>query len=155
MLPFFEAYYAELQTCFREIEQAIDRLPDPALDWSPGPDMNPVTVLTTHTVGSTRYWIIDVACGRGATDRNRAGEFATSGRSSAQLKAQIAALLDEIEPALNRLTLDDLALERNAPLQGETVSAGWALAHALAHVGTHVGHIQMTRQLWEAHQPSP
>jgi uncharacterized damage-inducible protein DinB len=155
MLPFFEAYCAELQTCFREIEQAIDQLPDSALDWAPGPDMNSITVLATHTVGSTRYWIVNVACGRGATDRNRASEFAASGRGSAQLKEQIAALLDEIEPALSQLTVDDLALARNAPLQGETVSAGWALAHALAHVGTHVGHIQMTRQLWKAHQPSP
>jgi hypothetical protein len=154
MLPFFEAYYRELQTCFRDIEQAIDWLPDAALDWSAGPDLNSVTVLTAHLVGSTRYWIVDVACGRGAADRDRASEFTTSGRSSAQLKGQIMALLGEIRPALDKLTLDDLALDRSAPLQGETVSAGWALVHALAHVGAHLGHIQMTQQLWAERQPS-
>lgn len=154
MQPFFAVYLDELQTLFNEIEEVIDRLPDAALDWSPGAGMNSVTVLTTHLAGSTRYWIVDVACARGAADRDRAREFATKGRSGAQLQEQIRTMLDEVKPALSQLTLDDLAQQRSAPLQGETVSAGWALVHALAHVGTHLGHIQMTQQLWEERQLS-
>ncbi|RIK29416.1 MAG: hypothetical protein DCC55_37985 [Chloroflexi bacterium] len=155
MLPFYAAYYEVLRTLFNEIEQIIDRLPQTALDWSPGADMNSVSVLTTHLVGSTRYWIVDVAGGRGAADRDRASEFSARGKDGAQLKAQIAAMLDQIERTLSQLELDDLVLERAAPLQGRSVNAGWALAHALAHVGTHLGHIQMTQQLWEARQPYP
>jgi hypothetical protein len=34
-----------------------------------------------------------------------------------------------------------------------TITAGWALNHALAHTALHIGHAQITRQLWDARQP--
>ena len=33
-------------------------------------------------------------------------------------------------------------------------SAGWALAHALEHTAPHLGHAQVTRQLWERKEES-
>jgi hypothetical protein len=45
-----------------------------------------------------------------------------------------------------------LETERTHPRHGNQVSVAWALLHALEHAATHVGHIQLTVQLW--HQKS-
>ncbi|MBI1881423.1 MAG: hypothetical protein HYR94_24855, partial [Chloroflexi bacterium] len=49
---------------------------------------------------------------------------------------------------LERLTLPDLEGRRQAGDRCE-VTAAWALFHNLRHVGTHLGQMQLTRQLWE------
>jgi hypothetical protein len=50
--------------------------------------------------------------------------------------------------AFEELKLSDLAAMRTHPRHGNQVSVSWALLHALDHVATHVGHIQITVQLW-------
>ena len=54
--------------------------------------------------------------------------------------------------AVGRIVLEDLQGVRPLPSQGgqaRQVSGGWALLHALEHTGLHLGHAQLTRQLWE------
>jgi hypothetical protein len=50
---------------------------------------------------------------------------------------------------LEHLTLPDLDAKRTTPSNGKEYTVGWALAHALEHVGIHVGHMQIIRQLWD------
>ena len=147
MEPFFRDYLELLRDLDQEFIAAFDALPTEALDWVPGADMNSLCVLVVHTTASARFWIGDVAMGE-TSNRIRALEFQASGLSETELKARFAALEAYVESALERLTLADLATMRPMP-DRDTVSAGWALLHALEHTGLHLGHAQITRQLWE------
>ena len=61
MDPFFKDYYDRLSELHHDLAATIDGLPIEALDWSPGPDINSLSVLVAHTAGSERYWIGEVA----------------------------------------------------------------------------------------------
>jgi hypothetical protein len=146
--PFFADYLVLLQDLNRNFIATFDDLPDEALDWVPGTDMNSFCVLVVHTTGSTRFWI-GLACDD-VPNRNRDLEFQAKGLSKAQLKAHFEAVEEYTRNAFERSTPIDFTAVRPVPNQGERrVSTGWALLHALEHIGLHLGHAQITRQLWE------
>ena len=65
------------------------------------------------------------------------------------LRARLADASVYAQNTLTRLTLGDLEQERVSPRDGRMFSVAWALLHALEHTAIHLGHIQITRQLWE------
>ncbi len=148
MEQFFVDYLERLKILDRDFIAAFDDLPAEALDWVPGADMNSFVVLVVHTTGSARFWIGDAALGD-PSNRNRAAEFQAKGLSHDELKAHFAALEAYTQTALERLALADLAATGATSFDGEAVTKGWALLHALEHTGLHLGHAQITRQLWE------
>ncbi len=148
MLPFLQAYMERLETLHGEIWRAIADLPSEALDWSPGPGMNSLAVLVTHTAGAERYWIGDVA-GEDRSGRVRESEFETRGRGVDALATLLTDTLIHSRGVLSRLVAEDLEAMRLSVRDGEEYSVAWCLAHALEHTGLHLGHIQLTRQLWD------
>lgn len=153
MHQYFKDYLNLFETALGEIEKAIDGLSAEALDWSPGPQMNSMAVLVAHTVGSSRYWVGDVAA-NDSSNRNRASEFAARALDEAELRQRIAALRAYLHSTLATLSVDELDQLRSAgAFSAEPVSMGWALLHALEHAATHVGHVQILRQLVEQHFP--
>lgn len=152
MQPFFANYFDRLQIMDGEFIKAFEDLPTEALDWVPGVDMNSLCVLVVHTTGATRFWIGDAALGDPA-HRVRAEEFQARGLTHDQLKARFAALEDYVRAALEPLTLDDLAATHVINREGKDteIVAGWALLHAITHLSVHLGHAQITRQLWQQH----
>jgi hypothetical protein len=148
---FFVDYLERLQTLNREFIETFEDLPVEALDWLPGVEMNSFCVLVVHTTGSARYWIGDVGMGE-LSNRNRAMEFQARGIGTPELKARFVNLEAYVRGALERLSLPDLDIIRQrTSLEGEVeqISVGWALLHALEHTGIHLGHAQITRQLWQ------
>ena len=135
--------FGELHT---EIEKALDGIPSEALDWVPGPEMNPIAMLVVHLAGAERYWI-GVALNE-PPGRDREAEFQTQGVSAEALKAHLVSANDFTRQALARFSLPDLEAVHQSPRNGKTFTAGWCLAHALEHTALHTGHIQLTRQLW-------
>ena len=127
--------------------KAIDALPAEALDWSPGPEMNSLTVLAVHLMGAERYWIGDVVQGD-PSFRNREAEFQVKGLEAAALKQRLTDLDAYEAAALGKLRLRDLDEVRVSPRDGQQVTVGWALIHPLQHTGQHVGHIQVLVQQW-------
>ncbi len=136
-----------LEAVHRAIDGVLTDLPDAALDWSPGPEMNSLAVLLAHTLGAERYWIGDVAGGE-PSGRDREAEFRTAGRTTVDFAAQAQAVLAHSRNVLTRLTAADLVGARTAPLFGQRVTAGWAILHGLEHTALHAGHMEITRQLW-------
>jgi uncharacterized damage-inducible protein DinB len=130
------------------LKQAIQGLSQEALDWSPGEGMNSITVLIVHLTGAERYWIGDVALGE-TSGRDRAAEFRASGIPLDVLQARLADTSSYAQSALTQLTLGDLEQERVSPRDGRKFTVAWALLHALEHTAIHLGHIQVSRQLWE------
>lgn len=151
MEPFFKDFYDRLSDLHNDMEAAIDGLSVEALDWMPGPDINSLAVLITHTAGAERYWIGEVA-GGDPSARVRSQEFETSGRTAAELQELLARTLAHSQKVLSALTLDDLAEARVAALQGRSCTVAWALLHGLEHTAVHLGHAQVGRQWWERAQ---
>ena len=147
METFFVDYVNFLQEHHNNILEALDGLPPAALDWSPGPDMNSISVLVVHLTGAERYWIGDVAA-QDPTDRDRDAEFRVHDLGKDILKKRLADYLDYVRKALQEFKIQDL--ERTVPARnGHTSTVAWALLHALEHASLHLGQIQITRQLWE------
>jgi hypothetical protein len=151
MHPFFADYLERLITLHQDCLKSIEGLSTEALDWipvqNPSVEMNAINVLVTHIVGAERYWIGDVACGD-SSNRVRDEEFQVVGLDSAALTAKINAATSYAQSALEKLSLEDLSKESQSPRDSRTFTVGWALLHALEHTAIHLGHIQLTRQLW-------
>ena len=153
MHPFFADLLVHLEDRHNDIIQVLDALPREALDWSPGSEMNSITVLIAHLTGAERYWIGDVACSL-RSERDRGAEFRTTGLSADALKVRLHDSLSHARQAVATLTLDDLAQERPSWRDGKSYRVGWALLHALEHTATHTGHIQIQRQIWDQKKSS-
>jgi uncharacterized damage-inducible protein DinB len=150
MLCVLEAYMERLETAHAGIHQVIEGLPVQALDWVPGPGMNALGVLAAHVVGAERYWIGDMA-GQDPSGRDRDAEFRTRGLDGAALRMRLTEVLAHSRLVLEGLTLADLETKRISSRDGREYSVAWCLAHALEHTALHLGHMQLTRQLWEQH----
>ncbi len=144
-----------LRDDIKELRDAVEGLPDEALNWKPaGDDTNSVAVLVTHVMHSTRSWI-STAVGAPLPDRDRDSEFRTAGERTSDLLAllddfgaQILALVNgagDVDWAANRKTH-----MRPDPELPDYVPAAFALLHAIEHFGQHVAHVSLTRQLWDA-----
>ena len=130
-----------------DLIKTVEGLPAEALDFIPGKEMNPITVLVVHLLGAERYWV-GVALDE-ASDRNREAEFKTTGLTADDLIGRINAQEDYIRNALGRLSLADLGSMHISPRNKKSMSAGWCILHALEHSALHLGHAQIGRQLWE------
>ena len=147
MRPLFDAYMACLEGIHSAIVEAMKGLPQEALDWEPGKEMNSVCVLVAHTAGSERYLVGDVALGQ-PTGRDRPAEFGAQGLSADALAARLAESAAFVRGALERLSVEDWEATR-VPRDGQQRTVAWALLHLLDHAAQHSGHIQLTRQIWE------
>ena len=148
MQTYFADYFSLLQTCHNDIHKALDGLPPETLDWSPGKDMNSISVLVVHLTGAERFWIGDVAA-QEPSDRNRDAEFEVKGLGRDVLKKRLDDTLAYSKAALEKFTLQDLESPRRSPKTDREFTGGGSLLHALEHATEHKGQIQLTRQLWE------
>jgi len=146
MQPYFEDYLQNLQGLHTDIINAFKDLPLAALDWSPAADVNSINVLVVHTVGAQRYWIGEVVAGDPA-NRDREAEFKAHGMETETLAQRLNGSLEYIRSVLENLGPDDLATLRKLPDRERSVA--WVLGHVLKHTATHLGHVQLMRQVWE------
>jgi hypothetical protein len=70
----------------------------------------------------------------------------------AELEAYLQESLAYVGDVLDELGLGDLEISRISPRNDQEVTVAWALIHALKHTAIHLGHVQITRQLWEEQQ---
>ena len=86
------------------------------------------------------------------SQRDREGEFHANGLDISKLEKLLSESSSYIRRKLERLNLEDLDLPRTSPRDERQFTIGWSLAHALEHTALHVGHIQLTSQLWKEMQ---
>jgi hypothetical protein len=146
--PTIEALREVLRESLEEIRLGIADLTVEELNAVPaGGDTNPIAVIVTHALGATLSWL-SLAMGAPLPDRDREAEFRTvadQGFASRteQMIARCLAVLDGAgwDPA--RVGTPNW----NPHLSEEPRTAAYAAAHALAHLGEHVGHLHVTREL--------
>ena len=149
MQTLFIDYLNLLQKCHDNIRKTMDGLPPEALDWVPGAEMNSICVLVYHITGAERFWIGDVAA-QEPSNRDRDAEFKVKNLGGEFLRKRLDDSFAYASSILEKLTLQDLETPRTTA-RG-TFTVGWALLHALEHSHLHLGHLEITRQLWDQRQ---
>ncbi len=148
MTPFYAELLGRFHELHAQVETALEPLPQEAMDWIPGPDMNSASVLIVHLTGAERFLVGDLVMGD-PSNRDREAEFSASGWQKDDLLLRLKETESYLAQAFEKLTLAELETTRLHPRHGRQVSVTWALTHALEHAALHLGHLQFTSQLWQ------
>jgi uncharacterized damage-inducible protein DinB len=152
MVPEVLAYLTDLEELRDQVKSLLEGLPQEALDWRPVEGegelaTNSLTAMVVHLAGSETFWMKEIIGGKKIV-RDREAEFVTKGLSLSELRAKIEAgakVTAEILSALTEKQLEELRKWRD-----RSVSVRWCILHVIEHYAQHLGHMQLTRQLWLA-----
>jgi Protein of unknown function (DUF664) len=142
--PTIEAARSIVDERLAELHAALEGATPQMLNWRPaGPDSNPPGVLAVHALGATRHWL-SLAVGAPPPARDRDSEFRTEVDDADALLRWV----DETSADVRAILDDATGFDPGAVRAAEDVTAAWALIHAVEHLQEHVGHLELTRQLW-------
>jgi uncharacterized damage-inducible protein DinB len=150
VLSELENYLDRIEDLRGQISDLIADLPPDALNWRPleGDEehsTNSLAVLAAHVAGAEHFWIAEVV-GRYPPTRDRDAEFLTQATDAFELLRRLEAVGTETRQVFNNLAEADLDGTREA--RGRTISVRWAFLHVIDHTSLHLGHMQITYQLW-------
>lgn len=148
-----DQYIKELRKLFDRLCKAVEGLSDAHLNWrAPAAQTNSIYAIATHTLGNARAWILGICCGA-PIERDRPAEFRAAGTEASPIIASARGLLAEIEDALRKLPAESLGELREPRQQlwgagtAEAVTGREAILHVIEHYATHLGQIEITRDL--------
>ncbi|MBX6753068.1 MAG: DinB family protein [Thermorudis peleae] len=150
-----EAFRAALRRILQDQHQAlrevIDGLDSDALNWTPGPMTNSLSVLCAHLLEAERF-LLSTACGE-EYPRDREAAFQYRAPDAAALRAMIDQGEATVLSLVDRLSEDDLVAERApaADRLGRHGQGVWWALRAVEHNREHIGQALLTRQLYEQH----
>jgi uncharacterized damage-inducible protein DinB len=142
-----QAYIGEFNTLRGEIRKTLQGLSDEAANWQPLPkESNSIYALITHLTGAQSNWMKRVIAGI-PIQRDRDAEFRASGSLSEALKTweQVDRETDGI---LGKLSQKQLEETRDVSGPFGRVTVRWCILHQISHYATHLGHMQLTSQVW-------
>ena len=129
-----------------DLRRTLDGLEGESLNWRPvGDESSSICMLVTHMMGMANG-MSAIAAGK-TPNRDRAAEFAAAGTSIDPLLKLIDDAQQSVQQNLNEVPPEMLS-EPRAFMGGES-TAGGLLVMMLRHLGEHLGHVTLTRQLWE------
>jgi uncharacterized damage-inducible protein DinB len=145
-----EGYLQQLEDLHGQIGDLITDLPSQALNWRPTERVddhatNSLAALATHVAGSEQFWITETVGGRHIS-RDRAAEFLVEVTDFAELHRLLEKVAVETKEVLSTLSKSDLNSVRE--VQGKTITVRWCILHVIEHAALHLGHMQLTYQLW-------
>ena len=152
MLKEIENYLSFLNDFRNQVKTLLEGLPKEALDWRPISGegelaTNSLGVMATHLTGSEAFWMKEIIGGQ-SIRRDRDAEFVVKGLGFAELLAKLEAAAKDTQEILSSLTPSQL--EETRKFRDRIVTVRWAILHVIEHWAIHVGHMQLTRQLWLA-----
>ena len=146
---------------YREIDDLLADLPAEALLWKPfaeSPWRGPAGSLgwiIAHSISSTVYllrraeWSLERIDWDAVDGDEGSEEFAPASHEPAYLRQRAERSHTYVRGLLDSLTPVDLDRSRPHPLRpGDYLNARYDVVHAIEHMSQHVGHAQLTRQLW-------
>jgi uncharacterized damage-inducible protein DinB len=143
----------------QQVRDLIRDLPAEALNWCPIPGRdrevtNSLAVLAAHIAGAEHFWMGEVVGGHPPT-RDREAEFSTHATDASelvQLLDTVGAETRQVLTSLHEVELDGVREARRL-----TVPVRWCILHVIDHTALHLGHMQLTYQLWAggSGKPSP
>jgi hypothetical protein len=151
MEPVVETARKHLQLTRDAYRETIRGMDQEALNWRPGPEASTAAILVTHIAGSEGELLRTIR--NLPSDRNRDTEFQLTAESDAELLAkldQMEALVDELTPDITAEDLESVRTRRD----GRSGTGLYWLLQDVAHQREHLGHLQLTKQLYEQQQGS-
>lgn len=147
-------YLQRIEDLRGQVRQLISDLPPQALNWRPleCDAVNSLAVLATHVAGAEHFWIAEVVGGLPST-RDREAEFAVQASDFSALVHLLDNTGAETREVFATLTQPDLDGTREA--RGRTIPVRWCILHVVDHTALHLGHMQLTYQLWMEGQSKP
>lgn len=150
MFSELDNYKHRLEDLHQQVMRLLESAPAEALNWRPvesGEEhvTNSIAVLAAHLAGSEHYWIGEVIGGLPPT-RNRPAEFATLAEGASSLcetYQQTHAETQQVLAGLKSSSLDEVRA-----VEGRMVPVRWAILNVIDHTALHLGHLQLTFQLW-------
>ncbi len=154
-----ENYLSRLEDLRRQMMNLLRDLPPGALNWRPLQGnaehaTNSLAVLAVHSAGAEHFWIAEVIGGQ-PPSRRREMEFAVVATSAEEILQVLEKTAAETRRVCAALQEADLNTSRR--VEGRQVAVRWCFLHVVDHTALHLGHMQMTYQLWAGGRsvPSP
>lgn len=152
-----EQYLNMIEDLRGQVRTLIADLPAEALNWRPLDTLddhitNSIAVMVMHIAGAEHFWIGEVIGGM-PTTRDRPAEFETAVEDVAPLLARLDAVAEETPAVLSSLDEEELAGTRK--VNGNKVPVRWGILHVIDHTAVHLGHMQITYQLWKSGEAGP
>ena len=146
---------------FAEVEQLLADLPSDALTWKPF-ERSPwqgaagsLGWLIAHAISSTVYLLKRAEWTMGRIEWSEVQgdqgkeEFTAANHDPANMRARADAAQSYVQQLLDSLTYAELDASRPHVKRPELVfTARFDIQHAIEHISQHIGHAQLTRQLW-------
>ncbi len=151
MLDEAETVLSILEQLHAEMIAIAEEVGPQGMNWSPRTGFNSIYAIATHAAGSQLWWIKENMAGV-VVERDRASEFSASGESPARLLDQFRSAQAVTRDILDAVTSDDMRALRD--VRGRSVTIRWILLHVIEHTATHLGHMQITKQLYERREQS-
>lgn len=150
MLPEIDQYLTRIEELHMQVADIIRSLSAESLNWRPiegTGDMatNSLAVLVVHVAGAQHFWIGE-SVGKMPATRDRDAEFTYVADSPAGPLALLEQVGIETRQVLSALSATDLDGSRQ--VRDETVPVRWSIIHIIDHAALHLGHMQLTYQLW-------
>lgn len=146
--PVIEGTLQVLQESLGEIRKGVAELSVDELNARPaGGNTNSIAVIVAHSLGSTRSWLA-LAFGLPQPPRDRDAEFTTI--ADADFASWTEHMIMVCFALLDGASWDPTlvgAPNWNPRSGAQPRTAPYSLGHALSHLGEHVGHLHMTREL--------
>jgi uncharacterized damage-inducible protein DinB len=162
LLPELENYLQRIDDLRGQAIVLIEGLSQEALDWQPLPAVevgagaekaegrtNSLAVLAAHIAGAEHFWIGEIIGGH-PPSRDRDAEFEVRGLGAPELVSRLEQAAAETAEVFSALVAEDLEGTREA--RGRTVPVRWCILHVIDHTALHLGHMQITYQLWKGGQ---
>ncbi len=150
--PTIEAARAAFEDSLGQLRGAIEGASAETLNRRPaGDDTNTIAVIVTHAMLSTRMWL-GCALDLPVPPRDRPSEFLVTAEDTDALLAFLDSSSADCRRLLETDAVFDASVPRAEPPRARvaestgTVTAGWALLHAVKHLGEHAGQASLTRQ---------
>jgi uncharacterized damage-inducible protein DinB len=131
----------------------VDGLPPEALAWRPGDETtNSIAQIVRH-VAAWQPWYLGVTLGDpvplddDALNRKQADSLDNSPVTADELRALVESMRARTAAALDRV--DALDLNEEVRPYSDPEARCFYLSGAIDHAAEHIGHAELTRQLWE------
>jgi len=146
---------ATLERLTNQLVRGVVSAPAEALDWAPAGQTNSVAAIATHALGASNHWLVSIIGGED-DGRDREAEFRALRADLGNVEQRSRSWLADARRILEPMSTNDL----DQPCKRPSSSEGWmasltargAVLHVIEHVGMHIGHLELTLQLWDAQQ---
>jgi hypothetical protein len=140
-------FYTLIEDLIERMDGVFSNLPEEALDWTPNTGMNSMCILIVHTAGSLRYWVGEMIGGE-TCQRDRQSEFQVKDLSSGELHTVLYDALATAKSVLATLDITRFDEKVYSSVYNDYFTVAFALAHALEHTALHLGHMEITKEMW-------